>query len=65
MVVRFGVREPANFVVGGKDGAFGLAPCFLSQLSGGFLVTVDGCHAVWANGRYRAFMEGDGCGRDV
>ena len=65
MVVRFNVKVPANFVVGGDDGAFGLASYFLSQWSGRFLVAVDGCHAMRANGRYRVFMEGVGCRRDV
>ncbi len=65
MLVRFGVKEPANFVVGGNDGAFGLTPYFLSQWSGRFLVTVDGCHAMGANGWCRAFIEGDGCRVDL
>ena len=30
VVVRFNVKVPTNFVVGGDDGAFGLAPYFLS-----------------------------------
>ena len=62
MVVGFGVKIPANLMVGGDDGAFVPAPLFLSYWSRRLLVAVDGCHAMRAVGRCWVFMEGEGCG---
>ena len=52
-------------MVGSNDGAFRLAPCVLGKRPGWFLVAVNTCAAIGANGGCGSLVEGDGCGRDV
>ena len=51
MIVGFGVKIPANLMVGGDDGAFVPAPLFLRYWSRRLLVAVDGSHTMRAVGR--------------